>query len=714
MSMKDFKDFEEPFSAEDYVERLAWNVQGGTTERGPESFDPKKLLISFENKIEELKLLNEKTEKRIEKLEQIVQTEYNRHAETLAELQQNQQGAFALFQKLDDRINNVATKVVHLGDQLEGVNIPRQRAVEAQKLMQYFSEFLSDDDVHSEIFTDPFQLQEAADVIQKLQLIAQELPTERFRDAKRRIDIKCAQIENDLLSEFKNAHKEGDKQRMKELATVLLLFKRYADCVDSFIALSQKPLSWSRDLFADLTKLCRDVNKLTQEVFISAPETVMGKFVTNVYQIKLQEHINHTLRDQSDPENYLRNLYELYKNTAQLSTELTEFKLGSDASFLSRLTKDCFKNYLDKYISMETNYLKEKMASMLEGYYGSLNHQKRQIQTGGLHDLQARFRNKTNININIGPTTVIDYGGEIFLSQSLGLSLLNESKQAFTRCQLLSSQSELPNNAASIFSILVENLCYEHIDYALDIGLQGIPPQDPKTPPKVYFFDVVGEANAIFHLLERQFSDTLVPLINTSPKHTECVQKKREIMEQIEAKIDTGLDRGLNAVMGYVKHILSTEQKKTDFRPESEVLGPMTLYTNACSKVVAFVNTQATNVRKPLDGKNVSTVLTEFGIRFHRTIYEHLQQFTYNDVGGMLAICDVNEYRKCVKMLKSPLVSSLFDVLHALCNLLVVQPENLKQVCTGEQLAGIDRATVTSFIGLRADFKTAKIAQQLK
>jgi hypothetical protein len=55
-------------------------------------------------------------------------------------------------------------------------------------------------------------------------------------------------------------------------------------------------------------------------------------------------------------------------------------------------------------------------------------------------------------------------------------------------------------------------------------------------------------------------------------------------------------------------------------------------------------------------------------------------------IGAMCAICDVNEYRKCVKELKSPLVTTLFDTLHGLCNLLLVKPENLKQVCTGDTL----------------------------
>ena len=52
----------------------------------------------------------------------------------------------------------------------------------------------------------------------------------------------------------------------------------------------------------------------------------------------------------------------------------------------------------------------------------------------------------------------------------------------------------------------------------------------------------------------------------------------------------------------------------------------------------------------------------------------------------MLLICDINEYRKCVKELNILLVTQLFNTLHALCNLLLVVPENLRQVCNGEEL----------------------------
>jgi len=54
----------------------------------------------------------------------------------------------------------------------------------------------------------------------------------------------------------------------------------------------------------------------------------------------------------------------------------------------------------------------------------------------------------------------------------------------------------------------------------------------------------------------------------------------------------------------------------------------------------------------------------------------------------MIALCDVNEYRHCMKEFKVPLLDRLFSVLLALVNLLVVQADNLKEVGSDEQLVG--------------------------
>ena len=41
----------------------------------------------------------------------------------------------------------------------------------------------------------------------------------------------------------------------------------------------------------------------------------------------------------------------------------------------------------------------------------------------------------------------------------------------------------------------------------------AIPLTEPRTEPAIYFFDVVGTVNTIFHLFEKLFTDSLVPLV---------------------------------------------------------------------------------------------------------------------------------------------------------------------------------------------------------
>uniref|UniRef100_A0A8C3W7L6 Exocyst complex component 5 n=1 Tax=Catagonus wagneri TaxID=51154 RepID=A0A8C3W7L6_9CETA len=633
--------FEEPFVADEYIERLVWRTPGGGSRGGPEAFDPKRLLEEFVNHIQELQIMDERIQRKVEKLEQQCQKEAKEFAKKVQELQKSN------------------------------------------------------------------QIKEAADIIQKLHLIAQELPFDRFSEVKSKIASKYHDLECQLIQEFTSAQRRGEISRMREVAAVLLHFKGYSHCVDVYIKQCQEGAYLRNDIFEDAAILCQRVNKQVGDIF-SNPETVLAKLIQNVFEIKLQSFVKDQLEEcrKSDAEQYLKNLYDLYTRTTNLSSKLMEFNLGTDKqTFLSKLIKSIFISYLENYIDVETGYLKSRSAMILQRYYDSKNHQKRSIGTGGIQDLKERIRQRTNLPL--GPS--IDTHGETFLSQEVVVNLLQETKQAFERCHRLSDPSDLPRNAFRIFTILVEFLCIEHIDYALETGLAGIPSSDSKNA-NLYFLDVVHQANTIFHLFDKQFNDHLMPLISSSPKLSECLQKKKEIIEQMEMKLDTGIDRTLNCMIGQMKHILAAEQKKTDFKPEDEN-NVLIQYTNACVKVCAYVRKQVEKIKNSMDGKNVDTVLMELGVRFHRLIYEHLQQYSYSCMGGMLAICDVAEYRKCAKDFKIPLVLQLFDTLHALCNLLVVAPDNLKQVCSGEQLANLDKNILHSFVQLRADYRSARLAR---
>uniref|UniRef100_A0A1B6KSQ6 Exocyst complex component 5 n=1 Tax=Graphocephala atropunctata TaxID=36148 RepID=A0A1B6KSQ6_9HEMI len=698
---------QEPFDPEEFVERLAWRTVDSNREEGNSTFDPVLMHETFSQAIKDLQLLLERQQKKCEKLEQACHDEETSHWQDISKLQEKNKSTVSLFQELDERINFVATKVIHLGDQLESVNTPRSRAVQAQKLMNHFAEFLSPGPVMAE-FT---QIDEAADVIQKLHLIAQELPPGKFEEAKKKIAVKYDEIERALIEEFVEAHRKYDVTRMQEIAAILSHFKGYTQCVDAFIEHSQSNTFGGKDVFSDVIPMCEKNFNLMKQVF-NNPEQVMGKFVLNIYHFKLQKFIVGKLSDKSDADKYLKNLMDLYSRTVQLSKELSRFNMGTDDTYLSTLTRNIFQKYFDSYISIETKSLKEKCMMILNKYYESRGHQKRQLQVGGFQDLRRDLQAVIGTRANINIAQIEDYGGETFLSEEMAISLLQETKLAFQRCQLLSQHAELADNAARIMDVLLDQLITEHVEYAIELGLQAVPIPETKTQqPQVYFFNIVSQANAVIHLVEKQFSDSLIPIVISTPKYGECLQMKKRILDPIETKLDTGLDRSINAVVGWVKIFLQAEQKKTDFRPETDV---DTLASPACSVVVQYMGSIVAHVRDSLDGKNVEYVMCELGCRFHRVIYDHLLQFTYNSAGAMCAICDVNEYRKCVKELRSPLVTTLFDTLHGLCNLLLVKPENLKQVCTGDTLAGLDRSILLNFIQLRSDYKTQKLASSLK
>jgi len=714
MSMSQYwSDLEQTeYDPQEFVERLAYRARTGSGS-GQGLSDAENLHDVFLAAIKDLKLMHERQTAKCKELEEKVREDEKAHWARVAGLIARNKAAATTYKSLDERINLVAGKVVHLGDQLESVNTPRARAEEALKLMKHFDDFLDGDTSVSPVFTDKARLYEAADIIQKLQLIAQELPESEFKPAQRAIEAKYNEIEANLIEEFVKHHRSGDTQKMAELALILSHFRGYNECVNAFIEQIQLTSFRGKDPFKDIVPLCKTSWSTISSVFPS-PNNVMAKFVLNIYHVKLKTHIQTVLSDKNNTELYLRNLFTLYSQTTKLSQDLSHYNLGSDQQFLSKLTKDIFARYLDSYIQMESNYLNSRSQALLRRYYESKGHQRKNISSSGTvnelkRDIHGLIAAKTNFNLG----EVTNYGGETFLSEEVAISLLQEAKEALRRCQVLSKQSDLASNAEEIWNLLVSYLLHNHVDYALELGLSGIPLPETKSSPEIYFFDVVSSTNTIIHLVDKLFTDSLVPLVVSTPKQGSCLQNKKNELEKLEVKLDQGLDRALAAASGWIKTILSSEQKKTDFNPTDTNSVPATASTVACLKACRWVGLSTEKIRECLDGRNVEWVLQELGVRLHRTIYEHLMSFQFASAGAMTLICDMQEYRRCVADWKLPMITQLFDTLHAMCNLLILPPENLRGAAMGDQLASVDKTILDNWLQCRVDYKTARLANCL-
>ncbi|CAJ0601193.1 unnamed protein product [Cylicocyclus nassatus] len=688
---------QDPFDAIDFVERVAWRMTGGAETIN----DPVLLKNKFEEEIGSLQMLCDQFQSKISILEHELNKEKREYVNQLQRLYERNAEAIDKVKQLDATMQSVSTKVVHLGDQLESVHQPRQRAHDALQLIQHFDEFLSDQPLNSMIFTDPDKLLESADLVQKLYSISQELSKEKFATVQARIAHRYEEVERLLIDEFGRAQR--DEKKMAEVAKILSEFKGYSHCVSRYVEFILSLFrSGSDDVYDEALQLVRN-NKPKIEAIFPSPMAVVQKLILSLYTGRLKDHIYAKLRDckdSEDREGYLIGLAHAYTSILRLNKDLDALHVSSDASFLPTLTRSIFDRYLSTYTNEELEYLHAQCSSILHRFYESKRHTKKQIHSGGLQelkrDVQARLLN------------VETYGGETFLSEDVAISILQETKNAFNRASQLCEKSEVPKQCENILDILLKYLYSEHLDYAVELAIAGISLAEPKVSPPAYFFSVVSQNTTIVLLLMKQYEDSVLPLIKGSVVE-QCVAKKwSSSLRSLEQKINMGLERQLNAIVGYVRFVLTSEQKKADFRPDNQQIN---LAASApCQQVVRFLMSQAAAMERGCDGGNLVVLQTELANRLYKLLLHHIQQFIFNSAGAMLLLCDLNEYRKCVSQWRLEATASRqFESLHALANLLVVLPENLADAAHSPMLADVDHTLIQDFLKLRHDYKNLRI-----
>ncbi|XP_041969996.1 exocyst complex component 5 [Aricia agestis] len=708
---------QDPFDPDEFVERMVRRSMQESRLKD-DQFDPEMIHDIFTQAIQDLKVLQERQERKCARLEQAVQEEEKVYLAKLSEIMDQHTHCVNVFSSLDERMSRCGGRALDIGEKLGAARAPRARSAAARDLLSHLANFLNPGPVLSDVFNDPNKLNEAADVIQKLYTIAQELPPDKFDVAKNKIETKYDEIERNLIEEFVRAQNQGNVTKMKDIASIMTNFKGYSQCVDAYIETSQMNTLLGKDIFSSVLPLCKKNYTVISSVFPN-PDQVMSKFVLNIFHLKLQKYVQTKLADKSDIEKYLRNLYEMYTSIQRVSDELVAENLVSADGNASTgdlrreaLINGAMAGATEGYPALEIRRLKAILSSALNAYYAEKQHVKKQIQGGGFQelrrDLQAVIGTRANINI----AQIENYGGETFLSEQLARKMLSDAQTSFLRCRTLCTASEVSGTTIALLEVLIQQLLVEHVDYALDLGLQSIPIAETKSPPQIYFFDTVNQANKIVNMFIEHFQESVLPCMS---KHSECVQRKNTIIEQLETKLDLGLERAISAVVGWVKLHLHTEQKKSDFKPDGDI---DTIASPACLGVVSYLSSTTERLHAALEGDNRQLLTLELAVRLHRVIYDHLQNFTFNSAGAMIAICDVKEYRSAVCGRGSggggDTATALFDALHALCNLLLVKPENLHQVCEGETLAELDHSILLNFIQLRSDYKTHKLSNFLK
>lgn len=167
----------DPFNVDNMIENLSYKSTDGRV--GSSSFDPLILEDIFKRTIEDLKKLNDKCKTRLDTLGNDCSKEKEACRERILNLERHYKDSYDHLSTLDKRISYVSTTMAEMGNQLENLNRPRINLFESHKTAKYFDKFMDGID-NSGVFADDSKLDQAAEVIYKLQLVTHDLKDEKL------------------------------------------------------------------------------------------------------------------------------------------------------------------------------------------------------------------------------------------------------------------------------------------------------------------------------------------------------------------------------------------------------------------------------------------------------------------------------------------------------------------------------------------------------
>ncbi|KAH0022290.1 exocyst complex component Sec10, partial [Aureobasidium melanogenum] len=197
-------------------------------------------------------------------------------------------------------------------------------------------------------------------------------------------------------------------------------------------------------------------------------------------------------------------------------------------------------------------------------------------------------------------------------------------------------------------------------------------------------------------------------------------------IDRCESKIDTILQKTIDATLSYSSRILS-QQKKTDFRPRDDALLQLDqLQTPTCLALFNFLTKVHSRAETALSGKVLDNFLLELALGIRALLLAHFRTYPVSLTGGLIVSKDMAKYIELLKSWKSlpkPFIESL-DVLTEIANLFVIGPEALRDRIKGLDGAvdktgaanvggSIEKADLKPFILMREDARSIGVQSVL-
>eukprot|EP01083_Nonionella_stella_P001142 3355_1 len=706
------------------------------------NFDPIPLQHAFDDAMVLLNKLRDQADDRISELSHEMHEAEEAHRGKLKKFDHSLGDIFAKFHGLDQRISKVVHTAVRTGDRLELVDQRKQRTVHGEEMIRHFLSFrasrtagATDKKSFDRILRKNkgrMNTYEATAVVQELQRISADLRIPETEQVEKLIARKSEELEAQLLVDFERA--TGDVKRMKMAAAALLNFhgasvtKRFVFRVSERINFStydthslsafQTSIStFFKEVSSVWAEQCRTINKVFPDRF-----AVMKMLLERIFEEKILAFVERALEDCGrSVANYLevldvtysatKSLIEDMKRPIQLLREKEQSSTPFDLNLEDIMDTSLIARFRNGYMNKECRALRDLIKREIDATFV--------VVTADTDDLgeQSTSAGKTKSPWNrwkrksSGRAEAQKWLDGV-LQDDLVKRLTVASATAMRRCSQMSDPNELAVNVRQLFSILLSALSTEYFPTILDSAAEQLPESDPKTEPDLFFLKIVKSLNFSVQKLEEHFNADVLPrMVSNNKVQALLIAEKREIIRSVEQNILAGMEKCVNSISHFCGRILSSEQKKPDFRPkDGNILPEYDTCTRACRKSTSYLDSVKECAIDSLDGTNLDVLMKVVGNKFYSTLMAHLQKYSISITGSLLLMQDAKIYQSTMRGFRNSSVDEKFDTLRHLINALAVPPDDIRiLVAQDAKLSKIGAQTLRSFLKLRADFRTAKV-----
>ncbi|KAF0987748.1 hypothetical protein HZS_6440, partial [Henneguya salminicola] len=253
--------------------------------------------------------------------------------------------------------------------------------------------------------------------------------------------------------------------------------------------------------------------------------------------------------------------------------------------------------------------------------------------------------------------------------QELGVEMVQLSKKSQQRCELLSPLNNLPYNTCRIYETMVNNLMLKASMNEIDTFYKAA--------------------------------------VTSSIYHEKVTHALKAAMTSFESKIDMCLDKYINICVNHIKATISSKLN-------NKVLlysGNDTIQSDDIIQACAEIKKFNSSIKTRLDNNNYEKIGLEFSVRLNKFLVQFYREFNYSVEGAMVALWDIKEFKSAFATYNMKEIDEIFDTMYALLNILVVSPDDIKNISMKSDLVKIDTQLIQAYAEKRKDYKQSKISR---